>query len=76
MKTLRRRDGNIRVGRRDVKPTASSHVRGIREGNEEGSYEKMAGHHPDGTSTSERSTGVDAGSKNPILPEMPNLSPP
>lgn len=76
MRVGRRRNGHIRTGRRQVKPTAPSHVRGIREGNEEGSYEKMPGHHPDGTSTSRRSTGVDARSKNPILPTMPNLSPP
>ena len=38
-------------------------------------YEKQAGHNPDGTSTQKRSTGVNAGAREPIDPRMPNLSP-
>jgi hypothetical protein len=66
----------LRVGRPDVSPSAPSHVAGIREGNQPGSYERMPGHLPDGRSTSRRSTGIDPDSKNPIDPRMPNLSPP
>jgi hypothetical protein len=52
------------------KPT---HVKGIKEGNALGNYDKMAGHKQDGTSTAARSTGVAA--TEPIDPSMPNLSP-
>lgn len=52
------------------KPT---HVKGIKQGNARGNYDKMAGHRPDGTSTAGRSTGVAA--TEPIDPSMPNLSP-
>lgn len=58
-----------------VKPDDPSHVKGIKQGNSRGNYEKMGGHNSDGTSTSERSTGIDPKSKNPIDPSMPNLSP-
>lgn len=67
---------NLPVGRADVSPTRPAHVAGVREGNSEGSYEKMTGHNPDGTSTARRSTGINPEDRNPILPEMPNLSPP
>jgi hypothetical protein len=50
-------------------------VPGIRQGNARGNYEKMRGHNPDGTSTAERSTGIDPGKHEPIAPGMPNLSP-
>lgn len=53
-----------------------AHTRGVRQGNSTGNYEKQPGHLPDGTSTAKRSTGVRAKTKNPILPGMPNLSPP
>jgi hypothetical protein len=52
-----------------------THVKGIKSGNSTGNYEKMAGHKPDGTSTAERSTGVNARAAEPIDPRMPNLSP-
>lgn len=52
---------------------APAHVKGIKEGNALGNYDKMAGHQPDGTSTAARSTGVAA--TEPIDPSMPNLSP-
>ena len=52
------------------KPT---HVKGIKQGNARGNYDKMAGHRPDGTSTAARSTGVAA--TEPIDSGMPNLSP-
>jgi hypothetical protein len=52
-----------------------THVKGIKEGNSKGNYEKNVGHKPDGTSTAERSTGVNAKGAEPIDPRMPNLSP-
>jgi hypothetical protein len=65
----------LKVGKPDVKPDATSHTRGVHEGNE-GPYEEQAGHLEDGRSTAERSTGVNPGPRNPIDPRMPNLSPP
>jgi hypothetical protein len=52
-----------------------AHTPGIKQGNSTGNYDKQAGHHPDGTSGAERSTGVNAGAREPIDPSMPNLSP-
>jgi hypothetical protein len=66
----------IRTGKPDVDPSALGHTPGVPEGNAEGNYEKMPGHNPDGTSTSERSTGVNPKAAGPIDPRMPNLSPP
>ena len=54
------------------KPT---HVPGTNKGGSLGSYESQSGHNSDGTSTAERSTGVDPKSSGPIDPRMPNLSP-
>ncbi|HEY1681284.1 MAG TPA: hypothetical protein VGF98_06605 [Candidatus Tumulicola sp.] len=54
----------------------TSHVEGIKQGNSVGNYEKQPGHLPNGTSTAERSTGINAEARDPILPQMPNLSPP
>jgi hypothetical protein len=48
----------------------------VREGNSTGNYEKQPGHLPDGRSTARRSTGVRPKPHDPILPGMPNLSPP
>ncbi len=69
-------DGQIRVGRRDVSPSLAAHTAGVREGNQTGSYRRMKGHKKDGTSTAARSTGINADKRNPISPDMPNLSPP
>jgi hypothetical protein len=57
-------------------PDITAHTPGIRQGNQPGSYAKMRGHLPDGTSTAERSTGINAKAENPITPGAPNLSPP
>ncbi len=65
---------DIKVGKPDVKPDAPAHTPRVRQGNE-GPYEKQKGHLPDGRGTSERSTGVNPGPKNPIDPRMPNISP-
>jgi hypothetical protein len=54
----------------------SAHTPGINQGNAPGSYDRMPGHKPDGTSSAERSTGINAKARNPIDPSMPNLSPP
>lgn len=65
----------IRVGRAKVKPATPTHVHGTRRGNACGNYEDSPGHLPDERSTARRSTGINAGKRDPILPEMPNLSP-
>ena len=65
----------MRVGKPDVSPETPSHVRGIKQGNSKGNYESQAGHKPDGRSTAERSTGINAKAREPIDPSMPNLSP-
>jgi hypothetical protein len=66
----------IKTGKPDVSPDAPAHTPGVPEGNATGNYGKMPGHNDDGTSTSERSTGVNAKAAGPIDPRMPNLSPP
>ena len=38
----------------------STHMDGVHQGNSRGNYESMAGHLPDGKSTAERSTGINA----------------
>lgn len=65
----------MKVGEADVKMDAPAHVAGIKQGNSTGNYERQAGHLPDGTSTAERSTGINAKKRDPIDPRMPNLSP-
>jgi hypothetical protein len=52
-----------------------THVKGVKQGNSKGNYDKNSGHNPDGTSTQRRSTGVNADAREPIDPRMPNLSP-
>jgi hypothetical protein len=66
---------NINLGKPQVTADLPAHTPGIQQGNAKGSYEKMAGHNLDGTSTAERSTGINPKSHNPIDPSMPNLSP-
>jgi hypothetical protein len=66
----------IRVGKPDVKQDKPAHVAGIRQGNSMGNYDKSKGHLPDGRSTAARSTGIRPKAHEPILPGMPNLSPP
>jgi hypothetical protein len=57
------------------KQNDATHVKGIKAGNSKGNYEKNSGYKPDGTSTAERSTGINAQGAEPIDPRMPNLSP-
>jgi len=66
---------DIRTGKADVSPDLPSHTAGVNQGNSRGNYEKMDGHLPDGRSTAQRSTGVNAKGREPIDPRMPNLSP-
>ena len=66
----------IRIGPPDVDHAAPTHVRGVRTGNKVGNYDSAPGHLPNGHSTARRSTGINAADRDPILPEMPNLSPP
>jgi hypothetical protein len=66
----------LKVGRADVKPSASSHTPGVKQGNAEGNYASQSGHRPDGRSTARRSTGINPESFDPIDPTSPNLSPP
>ncbi len=75
-KCKNREIGGIRVGCPDTKPDAPAHVKGVRSGNTPGNYEDSPGHLPDGRSTARRSTGINPEASDPILPEMPNLSPP
>lgn len=66
----------IKVGKPHVRTDFPSHTKGVRQGNSSGHYKSEPGHTLQGTSTARRSTGVRAKTKNPILPGMPNLSPP
>lgn len=65
----------IRTGKRDVTPDKPAHTRGVRQGNSPGNYDSQQGHLPDGTSTARRSTGINPGQHDPVMPGMPNLSP-
>ena len=64
----------IRTGKPDVRPDATSHVRGVPQGNL-GPNDSQPGHHADGTADSRRSTGINPGKRDPIAPDMPNLPP-
>jgi len=66
---------DVRTGRPDVDIDALGHVKGTRQGNSRGNYERMRGHRADGTSTAARSTGINVKGMEPIDPRMPNLSP-
>jgi hypothetical protein len=66
---------DLRTGKPDAKPDDPRHIKGIKQGNSKGNYERQPGHRPDGRSTSQRSTGIDAKRREPIDPRMPNLSP-
>ncbi|GAA3379054.1 hypothetical protein GCM10020367_61060 [Streptomyces sannanensis] len=65
----------IRVGKPNVAVDRAAHTRGVREGNHEGNYACQPGHRKDGSSTARRSTGINSRKRDPLLPEMPNLSP-
>jgi hypothetical protein len=60
----------LRLGKPQVQTDKPTHVTGTKQGNAKGNYERQAGHEPDGRSTSERSTGVNAKGANPIDPRL------
>jgi hypothetical protein len=65
----------IKLGKPMKSTDAPTHVKGIKQGNSTGNYEKQDGHLPDGRSSAARSTGINTGSREPIDPRMPNLPP-
>ena len=65
----------IRKGDDDAKPDVPGHIRGVFMGNAPGNFAKQDGHEPDGTVTARKSTGINASSREPIDPRMPNLPP-
>jgi hypothetical protein len=65
----------LKLGKPDKATDAPTHVKGIKQGNSTGNYEKQDGHHPDGRASAAKSTGINAGSREPIDPRMPNLPP-
>ncbi|MEW2630867.1 hypothetical protein AB0903_04220 [Streptomyces sp. NPDC048389] len=65
----------ITVGKPDVKPDAMAHIKGVRRGNHHGLGKHQAGHRTGDTSSARRSTGINAKHREPIMPDMPNLSP-
>ena len=75
MSRASRQIGGIRIGRADIDPTIASHVRGVTGGNQPGRYDRAPGHLRDGRSTARRSTGINPERSDPVLPEMPGLSP-
>jgi hypothetical protein len=66
--------GKIRVGKPDIKPDSTAHIKHVEQGNA-ASNDRQAGHHRDGTADARRSTGVSPKKHNAILPIMPNLPP-
>ena len=69
---------NVRVGKAQGDPQASSHVAGVRRGNARHDHEKEAGVFAtdDGAHASaRRSTGINPDKRDPIDPRMPNLPP-
>jgi hypothetical protein len=67
--------GPLKRGKRPVKPDLPAHVKGIKQGNSTGNYDKQDGHLPDGRATAAKSTGINPGNREPIDPRMPNLPP-
>ncbi len=71
--------GNIRVGRRDVEPTAPSHTRGVFQGNYPHFGQRHKGVERETEDRAEgnarRSTGVRPKDHETIDPRMPKLSP-
>ncbi|MFC0597840.1 hypothetical protein [Streptomyces palmae] len=65
----------ISVGPPDVRPDATAHIRGVRRGGHLGLSKRQPGHLPDDRSTARRSTGINSAHRDPILSDMPNLSP-
>ena len=70
--------GNLVVGDADVKPTASSHVPGVLQGNSTHAGQRRKGieeHQDYAIGTARRSTGIRPDDHDTIDPRMPKLSP-
>lgn len=70
--------GNLRVGRAQVKAASPSHIAGVHEGNAPGTMKRRSGFVPHGPTyrgDARRSTSINPSQRNPIDPDMPNLSP-
>ena len=67
---------NLRVGKPQTTPSKPAHTPGVRQGNKLGSYERQAGHLPNGRATARRSTSINPHLREPIDPRSPNLPPP
>ena len=71
--------GNLVVGKKDVDPSAPSHVPGVHQGNWPARSRRRArrrGSDPALTGDPRRSTGIHAGPKGTIDPRMPKLTAP
>src|SRR3981189_2729918 len=66
---------HMRLGRAQAKAAAPAPTKGTKQGNARGNYERQSGHLPNGTSTAERSTGINPKAEEPIAPRMPNPPP-
>ena len=76
--------GDIRVGKPDTKQDASSHTRGVRQGNDPGGIEEDPGIEytgesgagkPTARATARMSTSINAEKRNPIDPNSPTMPP-
>lgn len=65
----------ITVGKPDIRTDSPAHVAGVRRGNHRGRVKHQPGLHQDDTSDARRSTGINARQHDPIMPDMPRLSP-
>ncbi|MFF0448810.1 hypothetical protein ACFYT4_20765 [Streptomyces sp. NPDC004609] len=65
----------ITVGKPDVTPDKPAHVKGVHRGNDRGHGSRQRGHRGDDTSTARRSTGINPRHRDPVMRDMPNLSP-
>lgn len=64
----------ITVGKPDVRTDDPAHIAGVRRGNHRGLIKRDPGRRGD-RSTARRSTGINAKYRDPVMPDMPNLSP-
>jgi hypothetical protein len=65
----------IILGKPDVHPDKTAHVRGVRRGGHLSLIKHQPGYRRDGRSTARRSTGINAKHRDPVMADMPNLSP-
>jgi hypothetical protein len=62
----------IKVGKPDIAIDATSHLKGVEEGN---APKKQSGLHEDGTVDARFSTGINPKRHDPLADGMPNLPP-